>query len=100
MSTWFDPWHSAGMATEVMAASHVGPAALDALRAHRLARLLAAAAQGSAFFRRVLKGRDPGQVALQTLPVTQMCNLKTRIWDTLFELTTQCDLMLAPIRNS
>ncbi|MEP7295251.1 MAG: AMP-binding protein [Burkholderiales bacterium] len=81
MPTWFDPWHSARIAAEVGAASQAGPETLEALRAHRLARLLAAAAEGSAIYAKVLKRRDPARVALQTLPVTHRAELMHRFDD-------------------
>ena len=71
----FDPWRSACVAADVAAASLASEPALDALRATRLADLLCAAARDSAFYRRVLKGRDPARVQLQDLPITHRAEL-------------------------
>jgi phenylacetate-CoA ligase len=59
----------ASVVFDVMAATQANAAAIAALQAQRLEQLLLAA-QGTPFYRRVLRGRDPAQVPLQALPVS------------------------------
>lgn len=58
------------MAGQVMAASAVGPKALEALQSARLRALLADAKARSPLWQRTLRGVDPASIALQDLPVT------------------------------
>jgi len=71
----FDAWRSACVAADVVAASLASEQALVALRDNRLADLLVSAARDSAFYRRVLKGRDPAHVQLQDLPIVHRGDL-------------------------
>lgn len=59
----------ASVAADVALASRAGPDGLEARRAHRLRRLLAAAAQRSPLYGRILRGRDLSRLRLQDLPV-------------------------------
>ena len=77
----FDPFRSAPVATDVFAATHAGDRSLAARRERRLGDLLSAAAQGSALYRQVLKGRDPRRVNLQSLPIVRKAELMGRFHD-------------------
>jgi len=91
----FDVWQSARVAVDVAAATLASPQSLEALRAARLARLLVAAARDSAFYRAVLKGRDPARVRLQALPITHRAELMQRFDD----WVTDPALRLAALRR-
>ncbi len=67
----FDPWCTCAAAADVSVAAHASAEALRRRRSARLASLLAAAAEGSAFYRRALAGRDPATVGLEQLPIVQ-----------------------------
>jgi phenylacetate-CoA ligase len=71
----FDPWLSATAVAEVAAASQADADGLAALRARRLARLLAVAARRSPLVHRVMKGRDPITTRLADLPVMHKAEL-------------------------
>ena len=77
----FDPWRSASIAADVLAATHASAQALAARRERRLGELLIVAARGSAFYRRVLKGRDPRSLSLQSLPIVRKAELMARFDD-------------------
>ena len=71
----FDPWLTSRFTLDAAAATHAGARGLADRRSRRLADLLRAAAHGSAFYRRVLQGRDPSTVKLQDLPVVRKAEL-------------------------
>lgn len=71
----FDPWQACLAAAEVSAATQASAASLAAQRAQRLAALLAAAAEHSPRYRRILAGRDPATLRLQDLPVARKAEL-------------------------
>ncbi|MGZ5891050.1 MAG: phenylacetate--CoA ligase family protein [Caldimonas sp.] len=71
----FDPWRTGVVAADVIAATYASADALAGRQAHRLAALLAAAAQRSPMYRRLLAGRDPSGVRLQELPVVRKAEL-------------------------
>lgn len=75
MSPAFDPWKECAAAADVSMATHASAASLAALRARRLAALLAAAAERSPRYRRLLKGRDPATTWLEDLPVARKSEL-------------------------
>lgn len=70
----------AGIALDVMLATHEAPAALAARQAQRLAALLAAA-RHSPLYRPLLAGRDPARLALSDLPVSSKPWLMARFDD-------------------
>lgn len=67
----FDPWLTGVVAGDVAWAGHAGADALAARRSRRLADLLAAAARGSAMYRRLLERVPLADVRLQDLPVVR-----------------------------
>lgn len=71
----FDPWQAYVVAAEVSMATQASTASLAALRAQRLTALLAAAAEHSPRYRRLLAGRDPATVQLEDLPVSHKAEL-------------------------
>ena len=77
----FDPARTAAVTADVVVAAGAGAAALAGRRARRLAELLAAAARGSRLYRDLLKGRDPGAVALEDLPIARKPDLMRRFDD-------------------
>jgi phenylacetate-coenzyme A ligase PaaK-like adenylate-forming protein len=77
-STVFDPLLFGSLSLKVLAAAQQTPQRLAVLQARRLARLLRAIVPRSEFYRRVLKGRDPGGVALGELPVVTKAELMGR----------------------
>jgi phenylacetate-CoA ligase len=77
VSTVFDPLLFGSVGLEVLTAAQQSPQRLAALQAERLARLLQSARR-SAFYRRVLHGRDPAGVRLDELPVVSKPELMDR----------------------
>lgn len=77
----FDSLRSASIAADVFAATHSSARNLAARRERRLGDLLSAAAQGSTFYRRALKGRDPRNLRLQSLPIVRKAELMGRFDD-------------------
>jgi phenylacetate-CoA ligase len=77
----FDPWVSAAAALDAAVVPRAGPVALADRQARRLARLLAAAADGSRLVRRSLQGRDPARVALAELPIMRKAQLMQQFDD-------------------
>jgi phenylacetate-coenzyme A ligase PaaK-like adenylate-forming protein len=71
----FDPWQACVAAAEVSMATQASVESLAAQRAQRLAALLAAAAERSPRYRRVLAGRDPAALRLEDLPVAHKAGL-------------------------
>jgi putative adenylate-forming enzyme len=77
MADTFDPWHSAAVAADVIAAT-TSAADLADRRARRLAALLAAARRGSPLYREILERHDDSPGALQDLPVMHKPQLMER----------------------
>ncbi|SDZ47739.1 Phenylacetate-coenzyme A ligase PaaK, adenylate-forming domain family [Variovorax sp. YR634] len=75
MPPTFDPWQAYVVAAEVSMATQASTESLAALRAQRIASLLAAAAAHSPRYRRLLAGRDPATVRLEDLPVSHKAEL-------------------------
>jgi phenylacetate-CoA ligase len=73
----FDPWRSAAIAADVVAAP-LTPAGLAARRSARLAALLAAAQHNSPLYREILGRRDPRLIELQDLPAVGKPDLMPR----------------------
>ncbi|MDP9964519.1 phenylacetate-coenzyme A ligase PaaK-like adenylate-forming protein [Variovorax paradoxus] len=71
----FDPWQACVAAAEVSMATQASAGSLAAQRAQRLAALLAAAAERSPRYRRLLAGRDPASLRLEDLPVAHKAEL-------------------------
>jgi phenylacetate-coenzyme A ligase PaaK-like adenylate-forming protein len=84
MASVFDPLLFGSLSLKVVEAAQQTPQRLAQLQARRLARLLRAVAPRSAFYRRLLKGRDPGAVMLDELPVVTKaespCDLRQWVW--------------------
>ncbi len=76
-----DPWLTSLAAADVAWATHERADALERRRSQRLAALLAAAAEASPFYRRVLKGRDPARTRLHDLPIVRKSELMARFSD-------------------
>lgn len=76
-----DPWLSGSVAADIALAAHAPVDAIAARRARRLARLLAAAAQRSPLYRRMLSGRDPASLRLQDLPPMRKVDLMRQFDD-------------------
>ena len=74
----FDPLLLGSVSLRVLAASRQSPERIAALQSLRLAELLRAVGRRSAFYARVLDGRDPATVPLQELPVVTKCELMSR----------------------
>ncbi|HEY0856814.1 MAG TPA: phenylacetate--CoA ligase family protein [Albitalea sp.] len=77
----FDPWLTGLAAADVAWATREPAEALERRRSQRLARLLAAAAEASPLYRRVLKGQDPARTRLQDLPIARKSELMARFAD-------------------
>lgn len=75
MPPTFDPWRAYVVAAEVSMATQASAESLAALRAQRLAALLASAAAHSPRYRRLLAGCDPATVRLEDLPVSHKVEL-------------------------
>ncbi|WP_259652079.1 transposase [Variovorax sp. UMC13] len=75
MPSTFDQWRASRVAAEVSVATQVPAASLAAMRARRLAALLAHAAAHSPRYRRLLAGCDPATVRLEDLPVARKAEL-------------------------
>lgn len=75
MPPTFDPWQAYVVAAEVSMATQASAESLAALRAQRLAALLAGAAARSPRYRRLLAGCDPATVRLEDLPVSHKAEL-------------------------
>ena len=69
MATVFNPMQAASIGADVMLVSALPPAAIAERQAARLARLLDRAARDSPLYRRLLRGRKPAEVSLDSLPV-------------------------------
>jgi len=78
MSPPFEPLQAASIAADVMLAGALPPPAIAERQAARLARLLERAARDSAFYRRLLRGRNPAAVSLDSLPVVNKRELMRR----------------------
>jgi phenylacetate-coenzyme A ligase PaaK-like adenylate-forming protein len=91
----FDPWASAVAALDAAATRHAGAAVLADRQARRLARLLAAAAEGSRLFHRSLRGRNPCHVPLAELPIMRKAQLMQQFDD----WVTDPALRLADLRR-
>ncbi|MET3494444.1 phenylacetate--CoA ligase family protein [Variovorax boronicumulans] len=75
MPPTFDPWQAYVVSSEVAMATQASAESLAALRARRLAALLAAAAEKSPRYRGLLAGCDPASVRLEDLPVSHKAEL-------------------------
>lgn len=86
----FDPWQACAAAADVSLAAGASDEALQLRRARRLASLFAAAAAGSALYRRRFAGRDPTNVRLEELPIAHkkelMRDFKSWVADPALEL--------------
>lgn len=71
----FDPWFTGTVAADVWSASRDSAEALAARQARRLRQLLAAAAEGSPLYRRILGTADPASIPLSALPVARKATL-------------------------
>ncbi|WP_280153041.1 AMP-binding protein [Piscinibacter sp. XHJ-5] len=81
MSTVFDPVLFGSLGLKVLTAAQQTPQRLAALQATRLARLLQSVGASSAYYRPLLRGRDPSTVRLQELPVVSKPELMQRFDD-------------------
>jgi phenylacetate-coenzyme A ligase PaaK-like adenylate-forming protein len=75
MPPTFDPWRAYVVAAEVSMATQASAESLAVLRAQRLAVLLAAVAEHSPRYRRLLAGCDPATARLEDLPVSRKAEL-------------------------
>lgn len=93
--TSFNPWASLTVAAQVSADEQAGAAAIRALQARRLQRLLRHAVQRSPLYARLLAGRSLDGAALRTLPVTR----KTQLMDCFNEWVTDRRVTLERLRR-
>jgi phenylacetate-coenzyme A ligase PaaK-like adenylate-forming protein len=77
----FDPWLTGSVAADVWAVPHDTPAGLARRQSQRLHRLLEVAGRRSAWFRKVLAGRDPAATPLDALPVSHKAELMAHFAD-------------------
>ena len=78
MATVFNPMQAASIGADVMLVSALPPAAIAERQAARLVRLLDRAARDSPLYRRLLRGRKPAEVSLDSLPVMEKHELMRR----------------------
>jgi phenylacetate-CoA ligase len=76
----FDPWRSVAAVADVLAMGHAAPAAFEAVRARRLAALLAAARRRTRLFAERLRGL-PDDAPLAALPVLDKSEWMARFDD-------------------
>jgi phenylacetate-coenzyme A ligase PaaK-like adenylate-forming protein len=76
----FDPWHTAAVGFDVLAAAHADAPGLQRRRERRWRELLAAA-RGSRWYAACIDGRDPATLRLQDLPVARKTELMRRFGD-------------------
>ena len=76
-ATEFDPWRSAAIVADIIAAP-LTAAGVAERQSARLAALLAAAQRNSPLYREILDGRDPGRIALRDLPAVGKPDLMLR----------------------
>jgi phenylacetate-CoA ligase len=74
----FDPLILGSVSLKVLAAAQQTPERIAALQSQRLAELLRAVGPRSAFYTRVLDGRDPASVLLHELPVVTKGEMMAR----------------------
>jgi len=94
MTLLFDPLRLGSVALDVLAAGLARPQDIAARQDLRLARLLAAAMQGSRLYRERLRGIQPGRAVLAELPVSHRSELMQHFDD----WVTDPQLSLAGLR--